>query len=97
MVRYVILLNFTDQGIRNVKHTVERAKAFHTTADRLGVQLKDLYWTEGQYDLVGTIEAPDEETGMALLLTLGNLGNVRSQTLRAYSADEMTAILAKMP
>ena len=96
MVRYMILLNFTDQGIRNVKQTVERAKAFKTTADRLGVQLKDLYWTQGQYDLVGTIEAPDEETGMALLLTLGNLGNVRSQTLRAYSADEMKGILGKM-
>ena len=97
MVRYVILLNFTDQGIQNVKQTVERAKAFKTTADRLGVQLKELYWTQGQYDLVGTIEAPDEETGMALLLALGSLGNVRSKTLRAYSADEMTVILAKMP
>jgi uncharacterized protein with GYD domain len=97
MVRYVILLNFTDQGIRNIKKTVERAKAFKATADKLGVKLKDLYWTEGQFDLVGTIEAPDEETCMALLLALGSLGNVRSQTLRAYSSDEMKAILAKMP
>jgi len=96
MVRYVILLNFTDQGIRNVKQTVERAKAFKTMMEKLQANVKSLYWTQGPYDLVGTIEAPDEETGMALLLSLGSLGNIRTQTLRAYSSDEMTAILAKM-
>ena len=97
MVRYVILLNFTDQGIRNVKQTVERAKAFKTMTEKLRANVKSLYWTQGPYDLVGTIEAPDEETGMALLLSLGSLGNIRTQTLRAYSSDEMTAILAKTP
>lgn len=96
MVRYVILLNFTDQGIRNVKQTIERAKAFKAMADKFRANLKDLYWTEGPYDLVATMEAPDEETGMSLLLSLGSLGNVRSQTLRAFSADEMKGILAKM-
>jgi len=96
MFRYVILLNFTDQGIRNVKQTTERAKAFKTVADKIGTHLKDLYWTQGPYDLVGTMEAPDEETAMALLLGLGSLGNVRSQTLRAFSAEEMGRILAKM-
>ena len=96
MIRYIILVNFTDQGVRNVKQTVERAKAFKATAERFRANLKDLYWTQGPYDLVLTMEVPDEETGMSLLLTLGSLGNVRTQTLRAYSADEMKAILAKM-
>jgi len=97
MVRYVVLLNFTDQGIRNVKQTVERAKAFKAVADKLGAHVKDLYWTQGPYDVVTTIEVPDEETCMSLLLSLGSLGNVRSQTLRAFSAEEMQHILAKMP
>ncbi len=96
MVRYVILLNFTDQGIRNVKQTIERAEAFKATAAKSGAALKDLYWTQGPYDLVATMEVPDEQTGMSLLLALGSLGNVRTQTLRAFTADEMKPILAKM-
>lgn len=96
MVRYVILFNFTDQGIRNVKQTVERAKAFKAMAEKFRANLKDLYWTQGAYDLVATMEVPDEETGMSLLLALGSLGNVRTQTLRAFSADEMERIIGKM-
>ena len=97
MVRYIVLLKFTDQGIRNVKKTVERAKAFKTVADKIGTHLKDLYWTQGPYDLVGTLEAPDEDTAMSLLLGLGSLGNIRSQSLRAFSDEEMERILEKMP
>jgi uncharacterized protein with GYD domain len=97
MVRYVILLNFTDQGIRNVKQSVERAKAFKSTADKLGAKVHDIFWTQGPYDVVSVVEVPDEQTGMALMLTLGSLGNVRSQTLRAYSSDEMKGIISKMP
>lgn len=97
MARYIILLNFTDQGIRNVKETVERAKAFKAVADTLGAHIKDFYWTQGPHDVVAVMEVPDEETCMSLLLTLGSLGNVRSQTLRAFSAEEMGRILEKMP
>lgn len=97
MVRYLVLLNFTDQGIRNVKQSVERAKTFKAVADRMGAHLKDIYWTQGPYDVVLNMEVPDEETCMSLLLSLGSLGNVRSQTLRAFSIEEMGRILAKMP
>jgi len=97
VVRYVILLNFTDQGIRNLKQTLERAKAFRSMAEKSGATLKELYWTQGAHDLVATMELPDEETGMSLLLALGSLGNVRTQTLRAFTADEMKPILSKMP
>ena len=96
MVRYVTLLNFTDQGIRNVKQTIDRAKSFKAATEKAGAVLKEIYWTQGPYDLVATIEVPDEQTGMALLLTLGSLGNVRSQTLRAYTSDEMKPILSKI-
>ncbi len=97
MIRYVVLLNFTDQGIRNVKQSVERAKAFKAVADRMGAHLKDIYWTQGPYDVVLNMDVPDEETCMSLLLSLGSVGNVRSQTLRAFSIEEMGRILAKMP
>jgi uncharacterized protein with GYD domain len=97
MLRYVTLLNFTDQGIRNIKQTVDRAKAFKAAADKMGGTVKDLYWTQGAYDLIATIEVPDEPTAMSLLLALGSLGNVRTQSLRALTASEMTPILAKLP
>ncbi len=97
MIRYIALLSFTDQGIRNVKQTAERAKAYRALAGKVGVQIKDLYWTQGAYDAVVIMEVPDEETCMSLLLALNSLGNVRSQTLRAFSAEEMGRILKKMP
>lgn len=97
MMRYIVLLNFTDQGIRNVKDSVKRANAFTTAVRKVGGTTKEIYWTQGQYDVVATMEVPNEEAGMALLLKLGSLGNVRSQTLRAFSPDEMKRILAKMP
>ena len=96
MVRYITLLNFTDQGIRNVKQSVDRAKAFKATVEKFKGSVKEIYWTQGQYDVVAIIETPDEESGMALLLSLGSLGNVRSQTLRAFSAEEMGRIIGKM-
>ncbi len=96
MVRYVLLLNFTDQGIRNVKQTVDRARAFKAMAEKSRATLRDLYWTQGPYDLVATMETPDEETAMGLLFKLGSLGNVRTQTLRAFTADEIKGALAKL-
>ncbi len=96
MMRYVALLNFTDQGIRGVKQTIDRARAFKIAVEKHNAHLKELYWTSGQYDLIAILEAPDEEAGMALLLSLGVLGNLRSQTLRAFSSKEMEKILDKM-
>ena len=97
MATYVLLLNFTDQGIRNVKDTTKRAEAFKSIADKAGGKVKEVYWTLGQYDGVLIIEAPDEATATALGLSLGSLGNVRTQTLRAFSAEEIGRVLAKMP
>ncbi len=97
MATFISLLGWTDQGIRNVKRTTARAKAFKALAQRVGVTVKDIYWTVGPYDVVLVMEAPDESTITSLLLSLGALGNVRTQTLRSFSAEEMTRILAKMP
>ncbi len=96
MATYIVLLNFTDQGIRNVRQTIDRAKAFETLVKKHGGTNKNLYWTQGAHDLVATIETPNEESAMAILLTLGSLGNVRSQTLRAFSAEEMERVIGKM-
>lgn len=97
MATYVALVNFTDQGVRNIRQTTERAKALINAAGNLGVRIKEIYWTLGAFDAVFAAEAPDEETMTAFTLSMGSLGNIRTQTLRAFSADEMTKILAKMP
>ena len=96
MATYIMLANFTDQGIRNVKDSVKRAEMFRELAKNAGVTVKDLYWTLGQYDIVAIADAQDEMTVTALGLTLAKAGNVRTQTLRAFSAADMTKILAKV-
>ena len=97
MATYIVLCNFTDQGIRNVKESPKRAEAFKDLAKKTGATVKELYWTVGQYDAVTVVEAPDDQTITALLLAAGSLGNIRTQTLRAYSADEIARIIAKIP
>ena len=93
MPTYIALLNFTEQGIKNVKQTVDRAKGFQEAVKKHGGTTQSLFWTQGAYDLVATIDTPNEESAMAMMLTLGSLGNVRSQTLRAYTAEEMGRIV----
>jgi uncharacterized protein with GYD domain len=97
MATYAVLANFTDQGIRNVKETTRRAEAFQALAKKVGANVKELYWTLGQYDVVVIVEAPDQATVTALGLSLGALGNIRTQTLPAFSSAEMGQILNKMP
>lgn len=96
MSTYIVLGNFTDQGIRAVKDTTKRAEALRATGKKLGVTVKEIFWTLGHYDVVTIIEAPDEATVTAFGLSAGALGNVRTQTLRAFSADEMGRILGRM-
>jgi uncharacterized protein with GYD domain len=96
MSTYVSLIKFTDQGIRNAKDTVQRAGAFRSDLERRGGKLVSIYWTQGQYDIVTTIEAPDDQTAMAALLAVAGLGNVRTETLRAFTENDMTAILQKL-
>jgi uncharacterized protein with GYD domain len=96
MATYVTLANFTDQGIRNVKESPKRVEAFKYAAKRFECTVKDVLWTQGQYDFVVTFYAPDDATASALILSVTKLGNVRGQTLRAYTAEEMEKILDKV-
>jgi len=97
MATYITLMNFTDQGVRAVKETVQRYEAAQKLAAEFGVTFKSIHWTLGQYDIVCELEAPDEASIAAFGLASASLGNVRGQTLRAFSADEMKAHIAKMP
>jgi uncharacterized protein with GYD domain len=97
MVTYIALVNFTDQGVRQIRHTTERAKALINAASNLGVKIKDIYWTMGVLDAVLIAEAANDESMMTFAASMGSLGNVRTQTLRAFSAAEMNKILEKMP
>lgn len=85
MATFIALVNFTDQGIRNVKQTTERAKALSAVAAKLGIKVKDTYWTMGVYDAVLVADAPNDEAITALALSVGTLGNICTQTMRAYS------------
>ena len=96
MLTYVVLAKFTDQGIRNAKDLPKRAEAFKKMAETFGVTVKELFWTQGRYDVVTILEAPDEFCATALSLTLSTLGNVRTESLRAFSAADMTTIVGKM-
>ena len=96
MVAYVVLANFTDQGIRSAKESPKRAEAFKAMAKTFGVTVKELVWTQGRYDVVTIVDAPDEASFMSLTLSLGALGNIRTESLRAFSADEMTKVVGNM-
>jgi uncharacterized protein with GYD domain len=95
MAHYIILGNFTEQGIKTVKDTVKRSEAFKAMAAKAGIKVHEVYWTLGAFDIVARAEG-DEAAMTALGLTMGALGNVRTQTLRAFDAAEMGAIIAKM-
>ena len=96
MAHYVLLVNFTDQGARAVKDTVKRAEAFKQLAEKSGVKVHALFWTLGQHDVVTIAEAEDDLAATALSLSVAALGNVRTQTLRAFDAADMKKILTKM-
>ena len=95
MPTFIGLVNWTDQGIRTVKETLDRVPQTEELAQSVGASVADLYWTLGEHDLVAIIEAPDDETATAFLLSLGAQGNVRTKTLRAFNREEMQGILEK--
>jgi uncharacterized protein with GYD domain len=97
MPTYIALCRFTDQGIRSVKDTTQRAADVTEAAARFGAQMSQIYWTLGRYDLVTIIEASDEQAATAFMLSIASAGNIRMETLRAFTRDEMGGILGKVP
>ena len=96
MAMYISLIQFTEQGIRNVKDTVKRGDAAIGEAEKMGMKIIEEFWTIGTYDIVVLFEAPDDETMSAFLLKIGSMGNVKSQTLRAFRKQEVEGVLAKL-
>ena len=96
MATFISLVNFTDQGIRNVKDSPDRYEAFKALAEKVGGKVKGVYYTMGHYDMVLIVEGSDE-AAMTAMLKVGSLGNVRTETLRGFSVEEMRKIISKMP
>ncbi len=96
MATFITTIKFTQQGIKGIDQTTKRAAALKAAAKKMGVKVKDIYWTLGDHDGVLIIEAPDDETATSLLLHLGAAGNVHTTTARAFTAAEMDKILAKV-
>lgn len=96
MASYVILAHYTGQGIATVKDTTKRAEAAAGIAGKFGVKITEIFWTLGQYDLVLIAEAPNDEALAAFSISVGMMGNIKTQTLRAFRAKEVDGILAKL-
>jgi uncharacterized protein with GYD domain len=92
---YIMLMRFTDQGIRNVKDTIGRAEAEKSEAEKLGCKFT-VYWVFGKYDGIGILEAPSDEAAMEFGLRVGRLGNTRTTTLKAFTEEEIAKVVNKL-
>jgi uncharacterized protein with GYD domain len=95
MPTYVVLYRFSDQGLKTVKDTVKRAAEIRRQNEQRGFKILGYYWTQGQYDLVAVVDAPDEQAMVSGLMNIAEAGNVHSETLRAFTDAEMDAILKR--
>ncbi|HLQ41932.1 MAG TPA: GYD domain-containing protein [Thermoplasmata archaeon] len=95
MPNYITLGNWTEQGIKTVKESPKRADAVTALANKLGAKMQ-IFYTMGRYDIVALTEAPNDDVAMQLLLEIGKLGNVKTQTLKAWTASEATKVISKV-
>ena len=96
MPTFIGLFNWTDEGIRTARESVERAGAGRQLAESMGGSIREIYWTLGPFDLVAVADFPDEETAAAFGVALAQQGKVRSTTLRAFSQEEIGGVLGKL-
>ena len=96
MATYIVLGSWTNDGARAAKDTVARSEKARELIRGLGGEMQQLYWTMGRYDLVAIVEAPDDETASAISVGIASTGMVRIETMRAFSADEVTSLLRKL-
>jgi uncharacterized protein with GYD domain len=96
MPNYIVLVNWTDQGIKNVKDTIKRAKSFEGAIEKAGAKSLGIYYTMGRYDIVAVVEAPTDEAIASVLYSTGSLGNVRTETLKGFSVAETAKIIEKL-
>ena len=97
MPTYISLLTWTEQGAKDANNALKRGEQGRAAIEKAGGRLVGSWWTQGAYDIVVVAEFPDDETASAVAIATGMLGNVRTETLRAYTAEEMQRILQKLP
>lgn len=97
MITYIGMLSFTEKGIQDVQNSTKRAAAAKEIGKKMGVNMRDIYWTMGDCDIVCVLEAEDESSLTAFNLAIAKQGNVRSRSMRAFTAKELDAALAKLP
>ena len=97
MATYIVLAQFTDQGIRTIKNSPQRASQVAEMAKGFGCEMREVFWTLGQYDIVAVVDAPDDQAFTTFGLALGSAGNVRTQSLRAFTKSELASMISKMP
>jgi len=97
MPTYVTLVKYTDQGIRNIKESPARLEAAKKFAKSVGAEIRSFYLALGSYDIVLTVDAADDETAARLVLSIGSLGNVRTDTLRVFDETEFRKVIASLP
>jgi uncharacterized protein with GYD domain len=95
MATYVSLINWTERGIKDFRDTTQRAENFSRLVESSGGTVRELLWTVGEYDIVAIADFPDDEAAVAALLQVGSAGNIRSNTLRAFNAEEMAGIIRR--
>lgn len=93
MPGYVMLLTWTDQGVRAAKDTVKRAEMVKKQAEKMGVRLREILWTMGPYDAIGLVDAPDDAAASRFVIWAGSQGNVKTLTMRCYTASEMSKVV----
>jgi uncharacterized protein with GYD domain len=95
--QYILLINWTQQGISKIKESSDRFNSFKTSVEKAGGKLIGGYYTFGEYDVIIIIEAPNDEVVMSLMLKVGSAGNVRTKTLKAFTAEEGLNIIKNVP
>ena len=96
MPTYIVLGSFTEQGIRSVRDSLKREDAFRKQCEKVHAQVKEVYRTMGRYDLAAIVDAPDDVTMTSLVYSTSALGNIRTETLRAFTRQETEETIAKM-
>jgi uncharacterized protein with GYD domain len=96
MMTFVTLFKWTAQGAKTAKDSVERADKARQQTETMGGRMSTILWTQGRYDLIAISEWPDQDTYTAFMLALAAQGNLQTETMQAFSAEDMTRVFKKM-
>ena len=96
-MRFIVSINWTEQGIRTIKDWPKRMGAARELAKKVGVEIKEVYLTSGDHDLVAIIDTASDDSVAKFALAMGGVGNVRTNTVRAWSEAEFVKLVGELP